>query len=155
LKKKYSLHIDIEHDYTLIGIYSVLEDYRLAYFLNEKFQLQLKKEDFNLDFSSRSGEFSVFGFENQDDVSYWSLIANKQITETETSNTNFNLFESISNTYILIPEKKKVDYFVKIEGEYLPNQIQRIIQEINTIHRVITSFDIDPMTLKSKEYLIY
>ena len=152
-KKKHILTTEIDHDYSLIVIKSVLEDYRLAYFLNDVFALQLKKENFELSFHNRKGEFSVFGFEDLTNNSYWNLIANKQVIENKVKSDNYNLFDEISNTFVLIPEEKKADYFLEIENN--TKKITTIIKKINTIHRVITSYEINPNELKSKDLLIF
>jgi len=152
-KKKYILTTEFDHDYTLIVIKSVLEDYRLAYFLNKTFSLLLKKEDFKLNFDNKKGDFSVFGFDDLSVNSYWSLIANKQVVEKEVKTDDYNLFDEISNTFILIPEEKKADYFLKIENN--TQEITTIIKKINATHRVITSYEINPNDLKSKDLLIF
>lgn len=149
-KKRYTLQTEIKHDYTLIVIKTVLEDYRLAYFLNQTFDIFLKKEDFQLKFNN--GEFSIFGFEEENNK-YWSLIANKQVIEKEVISDSYNLFNEISNTFILIPEEKKTDYFLKIENNNI--KLTTIIKKLNTIHRIITSYIIDPNDLKSKDLLIF
>jgi len=153
--KKHFLKTDFEHDYFLIGIKSVLEDYRLAYYLNNTFNLHLKKENFSLNFSSKDGEFPVFGFEDLLTNEYWSLIVNKQIIEKKVHAGTFSLFDKISNTYILIPEEKTVDYFIKIETDFSKKDKEILIKKINTIHRVITSYEINPNNLKSKDILIF
>jgi len=152
-KKKYILTTEINHDYKLIVIKSVLEDYRLAYFINKTFNLFLKKENFELTFHNKKGEFSVFGFDDLSTNSYWSLIANKQVIDKEVKSDNYNLFDEISNTFILIPEEKTVDYFFKIENNN--KQITTLIKRINSIHKVITSYEINPNNLKSKDLLIF
>ena len=153
-KKKHTLFTTHDHDYTLIVIKTALEDFRLAYFLNGMFNLELKKEKFRLSFQSDKGEFNVFGFENLNNNQYWALIANKQVIDKEVDGgDNYNLFEEISNTYVLINEEKKVDYFLKIENNNI--NLTTLIKKINTIHRVITSYEIDPNNLKSRDLLIF
>jgi len=152
-KKKYILTTEFDHDYTLIVIKSVLEDFRLAYFLNKNFTLHFKKEDFELGFDNKKGDFPIFGFEDLSNNSYWTLIANKQVVDKEVKTDNYNLFDEISNTFVLIPEEKKADYFLKIENN--TQEITTIIKKINAIHRVITSYEINPNDLKSKDLLIF
>ncbi len=155
MAKKHFLKTEFEHNYFLIAIKSVLEDYRFAYYLNNTFDLQFKKEDFSLNFSSDNGEFPVFGFENMLTNTYWNLIVNKQVIEKKVNPNVFSLFEEISNTYILIPEEKTVDYFIKIESDFSKKEKEILIKKINTIHKVITSYEINPNDLKSKEILIF
>jgi len=152
-KKKHILEAAFDHDYQLIVIKTVLENFRLAYFLNKALQIQLKKYRFLLQFQHKKGAFDVFGYENEMNSAYWALIANKQIIEKETTDDAFSLFEQISNTFILIQEEKTVDYFLKIENNNTP--ITEIIQTLNSIHKVITAYEIDPNTLKSKDLLIF
>lgn len=152
-KKKHILTTVLKHDYILIAIKTVLEDYRLVYFLNKTFSLFLKRADFSLQFNKKQGVFSVFDFEDATTSTYWSVIANKQIIAQEVKTDNNNLFDEISSTYILIPEEKTVDFFLKIENN--TKQITNLIKEINAIHRVITSYEINPNNLKSKDLLIF
>jgi hypothetical protein len=55
----------------------------------------------------------------------------------------------------LIPEKKKVDYFLKLEGDFDYEYIAKTVDQINKINQVITSYTIDSNILKSKEFLIF
>ena len=151
-KKKHTLKLEFEHDYTLIVIRSVLQDFRMAYYLNLVFNLQLKKENFTVTSPKKGGNFTVFGFENLSNDQYWSLIANKQIIQLETGDS-FNFFHEISNTFTFLKEEKKADYFLKIENNNIATTT--LIKRINSIHKVITSYVIDPNELKSKNTLIF
>ncbi len=153
--KKYKLECEIDHDYFLIGIHSVLEDYRLAYFLNHTFNIQLKRKNKNIEFTKKEGSFSNYDYDDINNFCYWSLVSNKQVEEKEVSKESFNLFEEISNTYILIPEKKNTDYFLKIEGNFNKITIQAITKKIHEIHRVMTTYQMNPNELRSKDFLIF
>ncbi len=153
--KKYKLECEIDHDYFLIGIHSVLEDYRLAYFLNHTFDIQLKRKKKNIEFTKKEGSFSNYDYDDATNFCYWSLINNKQVKEKKVSKESFNLFEEISNTYILIPEKKSTDYFLKIEGNFSKIEIQTILKKIYGIHRVMTTYQMSPDNLRSKDFLIF
>lgn len=52
------LHLDEfdEIDYDLIAIHSVLEDYRLAYFLNQKLPIILSKSNEDIGVTIKEGE---------------------------------------------------------------------------------------------------
>ncbi len=154
ITKIHKLICEIEHDYILIGIHSVLEDYRLAYFLNKTFNISLKRKDKNIVFTNKEGSFSNYDFEDQVNFSYWSLINNKQVIDVAVEEGNWNIFEEISKTHILIPEKKTTDYFLKIEGSFERSEIEELTNKINAIHRVMTTYRLDPETLKSKDFLI-
>ena len=47
------------------------------------------------------------------------------------------------------------DYFLKIEGGFNKNKIQELTKKINTIHNVMTTYELNPKTLKSKDFLIF
>ncbi|MCF6349895.1 MAG: IPExxxVDY family protein [Flavobacteriaceae bacterium] len=153
--KKHRLICQIEHDYFLIGIHAVLEDYRLAYFLNETFNICLKKTENNITFLKKEGSFSNFDYEDKSSFCYWSLINNKQFIEQQVNESQCNIFAKISSTYVLITEKKTIDYFLKIEGDFNRSKIQKLTQKLNTIHNVMTAYELQPKTLKSKDFLIF
>jgi hypothetical protein len=64
------------------------------------------------------------------------------------------LLTTETKTY-LIPEKKKVDFFIKVSGELGFDFVTKIIDKVKNIEQVITSYPIDKNTLKSKDFLIF
>jgi len=56
------LTFDFEDDYSLIGIHSTEEDYRLAYLLNKHLGTKLSRFKHNLDFQDSEAEFPLFEF---------------------------------------------------------------------------------------------
>ena len=62
--------------------------------------------------------------------------------------------EKITRTYHLIPEYKKVNYFLKIDNETVYNE-KLILNKIQEIPQVITAYSIDADQLKSKDNLIF
>jgi hypothetical protein len=69
--------------------------------------------------------------------------------------TTQNLFgnEEETTTTYLVPEFKKVDYFIKIENAEI--DIESILSEINTIERISTVYAVDLAKIKSKNNLIF
>ena len=59
-----------------------------------------------------------------------------------------------TNTY-LIPEKKTVDYFIKIVGEPTQETIYKTVDKIKQINQVVTSYTVETNSLKSKQFLIF
>ena len=59
-----------------------------------------------------------------------------------------------TKTY-LIPEKKKVDYFIKILGEPSQEIIYQTVNKINQINQIVTSYTVELDLLKSKQFLIF
>ena len=152
--KVLSLEYEYEHDYMLIGINSTLEEYRLAYLLNKNLNIKLERMSKDLDFTNKECSFTIYGFDCDITFSSWAFINNKNVAIRQTPDQS-NLFLEESKTSFLIQEKKKIDYFLKIDGAIETTQMQSILDKIKTIKGVIASYVIDPQTLKSKDYLIF
>ena len=157
----HKLYIDEfdEVDYELIAIHTSLEDYRLAYFLNQKLPILLGKSKSEIQINIKEGVtyFSRFIYENNDTDSCWSLIQNKNEVNTLKSDNNQNLFANssyeVATKAYLLPEFKKVDYFLKVENS--DNDLEKIIAAINTIARISTVYSVDTNKIKSKNNLIF
>jgi ribosomal protein L28 len=157
------LHLDEfdEVDYDLIAIHSSLEDYRLAYFLNQKLSTLLGKSKDEIGVTVKEGEttFSKFTFDDEHNDIFWSLVPNKnEITITKTS-TGQNLFldttVEISTKVYLLPELKKVDYFLKIENNKNTLDLSEMVRSIKSINRISTVYAVVPEKIKSKNNLIF
>lgn len=155
MSKILSLDFEYEHDYNLIGIHSSLEDYRMAFFLNRSLGLKLERYKEDLDFEINNCSFSLFDYEDINSMTYWSLISNKYVKTEEIENNNNNLFKDESKTSYLIPEKKQVDFFIKISGQINEKKLHDILLKINNTKKIITSYTINPYNLKSKDFLIF
>lgn len=155
MSKIHSFDFEYDHNYTLIGIHSTLEDFRMAYFLNKNLNTNLKRFKNDLDFPSKKCSFSLFIYENVSTFTSWSLIANKYVFINSVRSYDNNLFKEESKTSFLISEKKQVDYFIKISGNIDQIFLQNILSKINNTQNIITSYSIDPYDLKSKDNLIF
>ena len=51
---------DLENDYTLIAIHSNTEPYKLAFEINKKLKIQLKRSSFDLSFKNKSSIFDLY-----------------------------------------------------------------------------------------------
>ncbi len=144
-----------EDNYTLIGIHTALEDFKLAYLLNNNLNTHFSRSSFSLDFETKNNKasFSIFDYINEKYEHEWYLISNSY--KEERINASDTLALSTETKTYLIPEKKRVDYFLKIVGEPKPLLIQRTLDRINEMSQVVTSYTIDTDTLKSKEFLIF
>ena len=144
-----------EEEYSLIGIHSTLEDYKLAYLLNKNLNTRFykAKEDLKFVKEKKEASFSIYNYENIKYDYDWFLIANSYRRENQTV-SNELLLTSETKTY-LIPEKKKVDFFLKICGEIEYEFVMKTINKIKQIDSVITAYSIDKNTLKSKDFLIF
>ncbi|AQS94437.1 hypothetical protein BXQ17_10335 [Polaribacter sp. BM10] len=144
-----------EEEYSLIGIHTALEDYRLAYLLNKNLSIKFSKSTKNLEFEKDNNlaSFSIYNFTSKKYDYDWFLIANSFKNENQTQ-SNELLLTTETRTY-LIPEKKKVDFFIKISGEVGDAYVINTVKKIKEIEQVITSYSIDKNTLKSKDFLIF
>lgn len=153
----HALEIDefSDDNYILIAVHTTLEEFQLAYFLNQKLYTKFKRSKYNLDFENKNNNasFSIYEYRNTKFSHDWFLIKNQFINESTTSTKG--LFKTDEITTYLIPEKKKVDFFLKLEGDLESQFIVKIIDSINSINQVITSYIIDANTLKSKDFLIF
>ncbi len=144
-----------DDNYTLIGIHSTLEEYKLAYLLNQKLNTRFVLANYSLDFQNKNNNaiFSIYEFINTKFSQSWFLISNKYSNNLDEISTG--LFQSNEITTYLIPEKRRVDFFLKLEGDFNYDYITKKIEEINSVNQVITSYEIDINTLKSKDFLIF
>ena len=155
MSKVLTLDYENEHDYTLIGVHATLENYRLAFYLNKILNIKLKRNNLDLDFGTGTSHFSLYTYECNNTFSYWALIANKHVFDANNEVENNYLFKEDYQTTVLIQEKKQVDYFLKIDGNFNELELNEIIKKVNSIKSVITSYEINPQTLKSKDFLIF
>ena len=150
-----------EIDYHLIAIHTTLEDYRLAYFINQHFPINLSKSNEEIHISIKEGEtqFSRFYFNDEDNFISWNLIQNKNEVIGQKTIINQDLFsdstQEVATKVFLLPELKKVDYFLKIESDEDDVIISDIIKRLKTIKSLSTVYVVDPESIKSKNNLIF
>ena len=158
----HKLHLEEfdEIDYQLIAIHTSLEDYRLAYYINQKLPITLKKNNCNIQISNKEGEtqFTRFIYEDSKDIA-WNLVQNKNDVFVPSQNSNQGLFaesnSKFSTKIYLIPEFKKVDYFLKIENGEVNIDVLKITNSIKKIDRVSTVYAVEVEKIKSKNNLIF
>jgi len=148
-------------DYQLIAIHTSLEDYRLAFSINKCLPVLLSKCNSNVSIKNKVSEvqFSRFFFDDKKKDIIWDLIQNKNEFSATNFTVNTGLFEN-SKTQMalksyLIPEYKKVDYFLRIENCLDPITIQNTISEIKKIKQISTVYSVAIETIKSKNNLIF
>jgi hypothetical protein len=145
-------------DYDLIAIHTTLEDYRLAFKINQQLQILLSKneEEIPIEINKQKTSFSRFTFEDETAMMTWDLIQNKQEMELPVQTKSNSLFEDnwVTTQVNLISELKKVDYFLKIEHDEQINT-KEIITKIKKIDSISTVYVIDVHEIKSKNNLIF
>jgi len=147
-------------DYKLIALYSPLEDYRLAYFINSKLQIRLEKHPVGIGIKIREGEssFSRFVYDDEDTGIFWNFIQNKN--KVLSGQPKYvSLFEEtgldITTRVFLIPEFKTADYILKID--YVPDdfETENLVQKLLSLKHITTACIINQDRLKSKNNLIF
>ena len=146
---------DLEDDYSLIGIHSTEEDFRLAYLINKHLKSKLTRYKHNLDFKNSDAEFAVFEYKDEINLMNYYLIRNKYVHVVDKQNNEELFSGNFSTTSYLISEKKNIDYFLKIEGGNPRIFLEILVDNLNSIDQVVTSYPIELKTLKSKDYLIF
>jgi hypothetical protein len=150
-----------EIDYSLIAIYTSLDDYRLAYYINQKFNVSLTKSKKEIQISAKEGEahFSRFHYYEKKKEISWDLIQNKNEIIQKQKKESLDLFSNInmdiSSKVYMLPEFKKVDYFLKIENGVADLNTLKIQNTLNTIDNITSMYIVDTNKLKSKNNLIF
>ncbi|WP_111308873.1 IPExxxVDY family protein [Confluentibacter sediminis] len=147
-----------EASYTLIAIHCTVEDYRLAYLLNDYLKIHLTRKPSDLDYNNGKSTFSIFEWEDPKYLITWNLVHNVCKSELYQKANQHSLFDSeekITKTFYLIPEYKRVNYFLKIDDEFNDNKEKYIIDTILKIPQISTAYSIDGNQLKSKNNLIF
>lgn len=150
-----------EIDYSLIAIHTTLEDYRLAYFINQKLHVNLNKSIKEIQITDKEGEvhFSRFHYyEKKKDVS-WDLIQNINEVIQQNKQDNQGLFTNfdieVAKKVYMIPEFKKVNFFLKIENSEVHTNLLEIQKELNSIEQIAANYIVDINKIKSKNNLIF
>ena len=150
-----------EIDYNLNAIHTALEDYRLAFFINQKLPIILGKSKDEVQINIKEGEtkFSRFYYYDSENAVSWNLIQNKnevyQVTKDKVQNLFSNITVEISTKVYLLPEFKKADYFLKIENSQDTTNVSKIKEILNTIESISTAYIVDTNQIKSKNNLIF
>ncbi|ANO49465.1 hypothetical protein Pf1_01220 [Flavobacterium columnare] len=159
-KLKHQIHLgDFDQvDYDLLAIHTTLEDYRLAYKINQNLGILLSKNnnEIPVEINKQLATFSRFTYEDDEAMMTWDLIQNKQEIEFPSSNIGNSLFQenSITTQVNLVTDLKKVDFVLKIEHDE-QIELREIIYKLNKIDLISTVYEVNPNEIKSKNNLIF
>ena len=146
------------NNFTLIGIYSSYENYRLTFFLNELLGWHFERLPLDLDFQFKDAfvQFPIFKskyYKDEVDIYLINNRVNKK-EEKKVSSGLFNQQIGRTKTYKLLPEFNKLDYLIKIENEYSSIHLNNIAKKINQSDFEANASFIPNKQLKSKRHLI-
>lgn len=133
------LKIEYDYNFTLIGIITSMKDYRLAHFINSALELDLVKQEFEIEVPGPNGI-------QQNYLSYFSFMV-------EESETEIYFFANKAAFSFLIPELKEVDFFL-MQSPINHQETAYNLKLLHKLERVENSFLLDISILKSKENLL-
>lgn len=140
---RHRLNVEYEYEFFLAGISCHERPYRLCWAINNALEIEMSAIALHaiaLKKNNAVAEFSVFNFENRENETSFSLIANKSPGD---------------ELKILILEQSQLDYFFIVKGAYPEADLQAMLQKIKLIPFVIMATPINPKTLKSKQNLLF
>ncbi len=150
-----------EDDYHIIAIHTSLEDYRLAYFLNRDIEIQLHKSELDIQSKVKEGQtsFARFTYKDTEKVITWDLVQNKNVVIGIENNITTDLFSNSKNSFsslaYLLPEYKKVDFFLKIENAANEIDLTEVVSKISAVDGITLVYTVDKDKIKSKNNLIF
>ncbi|CAG2535079.1 IPExxxVDY family protein [Maribacter sp. 6B07] len=142
-----------DESFSLIALHTTLEDFALAYGLNQSMKAKFvrAKKNFNL---AENKSFPIFEWEDEYNDMYWVLIANHSSEKESIVHDDLFKNETTFKTPRLLPEYKDVDYLLKIETDK-DLDINSIIKNIQSLPRIMAAYEISTEKLKSKNNLIF
>ena len=151
--------LDVQ-DYQIIAVHTVLQDYKLAYLLNNELGFKFKRIVPDLDYviEGKKAFFSSFEYEDSKNLIDWYLVKNKYKVKsfTQESLGLFQIEDVFTSSYVYLqPEVKEADFIVKVQGDFLGSKLKILLQQINRIEGIVTAYAVDTVKLNHKEYLIF
>ncbi|PKR81471.1 IPExxxVDY family protein [Brumimicrobium salinarum] len=137
---KYTLSLEDDFNFDLIGICSHQGDYRVCWSINDSIGLKLKKSDEPFMVSGKKGQV----------ISSHSLYE----WEDEEAYVNYYLIQNKNSGKFLVPEKSQIDYFLVIKENNVID-INTLLNNIKDISSILTAFIFDPNELKSANKFIF
>lgn len=137
---KTTIKFELDLDFVLVAITAQLRDYMFCYKINRQLGTNFCKiTDLELLFNADE-EFFYFS-------RYFFLMP-----ETE---TEFYILANKGTEGFLVPEMKKVDFFLLIRNYIDTEDLKQMISGLNKIPDILVAAEVDPKKLKSKENLIF
>ena len=142
---------DLEDEYVLIAIHCNSEPYKLAFEINLKLKTKLEKSVLDISFKGDHSVFELYKHLSETYNTRLYLISNK--SKNNTDHSVQSLFDNLSISTFLVPELKKADFLLKIEGGGF--KIESLLKKLNEISSVISSYTVSVNSDKSKYNLIF
>jgi hypothetical protein len=132
-KKKVKLQISNEINFTLIGLSSHENDYRLVWALNSKLFFEF----------TRMADLVVHHPKLKTDLEFSRYI--------HTDEDKYLVFYLIANRCpdgFLFPELKNLDYLIQINGEITEGEKTQLTKKLKTVEVISACFSLEPANIK-------
>ena len=132
-----TLKFEIDLDFVLVAITTSLRDYRLCYHINKRLIFNFTKSaDLEMIQAGMPVYFSLYQY-------HW-----------EASDTDFYFIANKGSDGYLIPEMRKVDYFIMIRNYIADDDLEKLVADLNKIQEIVAAVKVDPKKIKSRENLL-
>ena len=124
----------------MVAIVSGAKDYQLCWHLNDVFGSDFARtEDLEINFKEKKKQiyFSIFEYHD------------------ELNNVRYNLISNKFSGEYLIPELKKVDYFMTLKENFEIVEKEPLLEKVRSVKVIQAVFEVNPQELKSKQNLIF
>lgn len=156
-RNKLFLEDFFDPSFSLIAIYCSEAGYRMAYLLNSHLgtRFQRRAKDLDLYQKGKVITFPHFEYYNEEEQTEFHLLGNRFGQSAEKGGEfSGSLFPQNGQVYYLIPELKKADFLLKIEGDedFVTSEL---IAQIVEIKQVVSAFAVDKENIKNINNLIF
>lgn len=133
------LKLSLDLDFVLIAITSAIKDYTLCHKINKALEFNFERID----------DHEVYYNIDEDPLAF-----SKFFYFIEQGERELFLLSNRNSEGFLIPEMKKVDFFIVIRQYIDKDDLNYILTGLNKLAEIQVAAQIDPHKLKSKENLI-
>ena len=141
--RKSKLHLEDYFDFDLIGIVSIVKEYKLVWNINKITHFHLiKAPDISIEFSGNS-KILVSNFEHKEDHLSVILLKNRLLA---TPNRGFQF---------LVEELKQFDYLLKYNDETEQTSAKDVLSLLKSSAVIEYAAILEPSTIKSRDNLIF
>ena len=140
--KKNKLIANVDFDFTLLAISSLLKEYKLAWILNQCLSIHLVKQPDEIFHFVGNEQLCISYYRYQTIHSSIRLIFNRSREDTR-------------NRQFLLPELKQFDYLMTVDGFDDSFQIEEVREKIKQIKGVQMVNLVEVDQLKSRDNLIF
>jgi len=140
MASKFVLEVEPDYDFSLLGICSHEKDYRISWAINNELGISLQRtQDLELTEKKKgmTSGFSMYSYNDEEKYREYYILANR------------------NGSSFLLPEQKQADYFLLIRSSPAEEEKQEILEKIKRIGLVLTAYEIMPLTLKSRQNLLF